>query len=89
MTDEFPEHSYTVVNMWISDIEDIIPHHYFKMTYGPLHGRDWIRFISAEDRQALCRYAFQCSNYGRNGGMARAAKATRDNRGRFAKNPAN
>lgn len=62
-----------------------IPPKYFIEHY-QLHGRDWLRRVSAEDRQALAYYAFVRSNYGRDGGRARAETAKRDHRGRFISN---
>lgn len=60
------------------------------MQHGPLSGRDWLRRLSAEDRKVF-------SDLGRQhtpddihslGGKARAQKAQRDARGRFAKEEA-
>ena len=61
-----------------------IPVDYFKTKYN-LRGRDWIRRIDPEDRQALTHLAFECSEYGKRGGRVRASKAARDSRGRFVK----
>lgn len=59
---------------------------YFVRNYGPLRGSDWIRRVSVEDRQALAHIAHAASDYGRSGGIARAATALRDHRGRFRRN---
>jgi hypothetical protein len=53
-----------------------IPPGYFKQNYS-LKGSDWIRYIPAEERQALAHYAFACSDYGRKGGRVRADTAQR------------
>jgi hypothetical protein len=56
-----------------------------KARYPNLQGRDWLRTISPEDRQAFWRAGFAASDYGRMGGRARADTAKRDHRGRFVK----
>lgn len=59
-----------------------IPKGYFKKNYR-LHGRDWLRSVSVEDRQAFAHVGQSCAEYGRRGGQARAANARRDHLGRF------
>ena len=56
---------------------------YFSKNYGPLKGSDWIRRIPVEDRKAFCYIGRAAGNHGRNGGLARAATAKRDEKGRF------
>lgn len=48
-----------------------------------LSGRDWVRRVSAEDRQAFVQIGLSAAQYGHLGGIARAASAQRDRRGRF------
>lgn len=42
----------------------------FKSRYPVLQGRDWIRTIDEEDRQAFVRIGLQATDYGRKGGRA-------------------
>jgi hypothetical protein len=62
-----------------------LPDGYFKRTYGKLRGKDWLKNVSDEDRQAFSKIGFAASNYGRNGGVTRAKTAKRDHKGRFIK----
>lgn len=59
----------------------------FKARYAELRGRDWIRRVEAEDRQAFIEIGLAATDYGRKGGQARA-QAPRDERGRFRKEEA-
>ena len=61
-----------------------IPPNYFKNRYN-LRGKDWIRLLSNDDRAALIRIGLEHAEYGKAGGRARAIKAKRDKKGRFAK----
>lgn len=56
----------------------------FKSRYGCLKGRDWLRSIDANDRQAFIEIGMTYNLHGHLGGLARAA-APRDSRGRFIK----
>ena len=56
---------------------------YFSKNYGPLKGSDWIRRIPVYERQALSYVGRVASNHGKSGGVARAATAKRDAKGRF------
>ncbi len=55
----------------------------FKTRYHDLHGKDWLRRIDADDRQAFSHIGRQCADHGRLGGIARAHSAYRDERGKF------
>jgi len=50
-----------------------------------LRGRDWLRKLPREDRQAFGYLGSMYHDHGRMGGKARASKAQRDARGRFTK----
>lgn len=56
-----------------------------KARYTNLQGRDWINKIDPEDKNALLEQVRAMGCYGVMGGIARAAGATRDWRGRFVK----
>lgn len=58
-----------------------------KNKYPVLQGRDWIRKISPDDREALIWLGMRAWDFGRMGGIARAKTALRDSRGRFIKAP--
>lgn len=60
---------------------------YFKARYSPLVGKDWLRKLPDYEIAAFARVGFCCSGYGRSGGIARAASAKRDRRGRFVMIP--
>lgn len=51
-----------------------------------LKGKDWLRHIPAEDRQAFSYIGRMAANHGKMGGIARARTANRDYRGRFMPN---
>lgn len=57
----------------------------FKNRYPELKGRDWIKSIDPEDRQAFIRLGLKCAEYGRLGGIARAKNGKRDHKGKFTK----
>lgn len=59
-----------------------IPQGYFKNHYD-LRGSDWLRSVSAEERQAFAHIGRSHAEYGRKGGRARVANARRDHLGRF------
>lgn len=59
---------------------------YFKRTYGPLTGRNWLKTLPPEEIQAFSHVGFVEGDYGRSGGIARAQTARRDWKGRFASN---
>lgn len=50
-----------------------------------LRGRDWVRRLEPDDLQVFIELGMSYNLHGRLGGLARAVKATRDSRGRFAK----
>jgi hypothetical protein len=54
-------------------------------SYPQRSGRDWLRNVSADDRKAFSRIGREAHLHGHLGGMARAAQAKRDSRGRFIK----
>lgn len=56
----------------------------FKSRYA-LIGKDWVRRLPNEDRQVFIHMGLAAMEYGHLGGLARAATAKRDRRGRFAK----
>lgn len=57
--------------------------HLFKNKYPTLRGRDWVRRLPDEDLQVFIDLGMRAWDYGRVGGRARAATATRDWQGRF------
>ena len=57
----------------------------FKRVYPERHGRNWIRVVSSEDLRAFISIGAEAHMHGHLGGIARASKAKRDQRGRFAK----
>jgi hypothetical protein len=59
---------------------------YFRRTYGPLKGSDWLRHLPECERAAFAHIGLAAGGYGRQGGKARAQNAQRDARGRFASN---
>lgn len=66
-------------------------HGLFFVRYDPLKGRDWLRSISAEDRQVFATLGREHTpeNIHSLGGQARAERARRDKRGRFVKEECN
>lgn len=58
----------------------------FKNRYR-LSGRDWVRLLSPEDLRFFIHLGLQAMDYGRKGGIARSLSASRDSKGRFAKDP--
>lgn len=62
-----------------------IPPGYFQETYGPLIGVAWVRELPKAERDAFSYVGRKAADHGRMGGVARAASATRDHRGRFVK----
>lgn len=59
-----------------------IPKGYFLQHYR-LQGKNWIKHIPPEEKQALMHEVFMASDCGRLGGRKRAETATRDEKGRF------
>lgn len=57
----------------------------FKNRYPELKGRDWLRHVDKEDRQAFIKLGLQSAEYGKLGGKARGKNGKRDNKGRFTK----
>lgn len=57
----------------------------FTSRYPALRGRDWIRRVEPDDRQAFIEIGLAYTEYGRKGGRARAQAALRDERGRFTR----
>jgi hypothetical protein len=55
----------------------------FKSRYDPLTGKDWIRTVESEDRAVFVQIGLESAEHGRLGGIARAATARRDYRGRM------
>jgi len=57
----------------------------FKRRYPQRRGRDWLRYVEADDRRAfsLIGIAHRKAGYGKKGGDARKQKAIRDSKGRF------
>jgi len=53
--------------------------------YPERHGKDWIKSLPKEELDAFVYLGHKHSDFGRLGGVARAATAKRDRRGRFAK----
>lgn len=51
-----------------------------------LKGRDWLRRVPKEDRDAFSYIGRMAANHGKMGGIARARTALRDHRGRFMPN---
>jgi hypothetical protein len=51
----------------------------------PLQGRAWLRNVPAEDRKIFSEIGCENHQHGHLGGVARAAAAKRDARGRFTK----
>ncbi len=54
-----------------------------KSRYPSLKGKDWIRTISKEDKDALIALLHSNADHGKIGGYIRASNANRDNKGRF------
>ena len=54
-----------------------------KARYPNLTGRDWINSIEPLDRTVVMHMVRSAGEYGRLGGIARAATADRDENGRF------
>lgn len=52
--------------------------------YPARSGRAWLRNVSDEDRRAFSMIGSEAHQHGHLGGLARAAQAQRDSRGRFA-----
>jgi len=48
-----------------------------------LHGRNWLRFVSQEDRAAFSYIGRSHAAHGHMGGTSRASSARRDAHGRF------
>jgi len=57
----------------------------FKNRYPELKGKNWIKFISIEDRKAFSQIGFSHSDFGRTGGIVRGKSGKRDSKGRFTK----
>lgn len=57
----------------------------FKSRYPVLQGRDWIRTISKEDRQAFIALGLQALDYGRKGGRAVVKKYGKKHMKRIAR----
>jgi hypothetical protein len=57
----------------------------FKKRYNRLKGKDWVRRLEPEDLSVFVRVGLQANDYGKQGGIKRAATARRDKRGRFTK----
>ena len=55
----------------------------FKRRYPRLKGKDWIRRIDPDDRRAFVQIGLLATENGHKGGKARAASATRDEKGRI------
>lgn len=59
---------------------------YFKENYPEViqeGGRNWLPLLPAHERLAFALYGLHHAEYGHKGGVARAATAQRDSRGRF------
>lgn len=63
----------------IPDLRGII-----KRRYPVLRGRDWIKSLDSDDRDAFLDQVRAAGRYGVMGGVARSSRAKRDSRGRFA-----
>lgn len=57
----------------------------FKRRYSSLTGKDWLRSVLPEDRQAFISIGMQAHDYGKMGGKERTQTAKRDPKGRFTK----
>ena len=53
--------------------------------YPGRQGKDWIKNLPKEDLRVFVEIGLEAGDHGRLGGIARATKAERDQRGRFAK----
>jgi len=53
--------------------------------FQPRQGKAWVRDLPAEDRRVFVEIGLQAADHGRLGGIARAAQAKLDRRGRFIK----
>lgn len=58
----------------------------FKSRYPALRGGAWIKTVAPDDLKAFVYLGLKHADFGRMGGIARAATCKRDTRGRFAKN---
>lgn len=56
----------------------------FKTKYS-LRGKDWIRLLTPEDFRFFIHMGMEAMQYGHKGGIARSRSATRDPKGRFAR----
>lgn len=59
-------------------------HNLFRSKYDLTGRRDWVRLLEPDDLRVFIQIGLQAGEYGKRGGLARAAAAKRDNRGRFA-----
>ncbi len=55
----------------------------FKNKYPVLKGKDWVKYLSEEDRSIFSEIGRAYANHGHDGGVASASKALRDEKGRF------
>ncbi|MFA5036427.1 MAG: hypothetical protein WC479_04555 [Candidatus Izemoplasmatales bacterium] len=57
----------------------------FKNKYHNLRGKDWVKYLSEEDRKIFSEIGRAYANHGHDGWVACASSILRDEKGRFKK----